>query len=403
MSTMSQSRSWQGWPMFSFGFRPFFLGGSFYAGLIVALWVPWYLGQITVPTTLAPLTWHVHELLFGYILAIIAGFLLTAVPNWTGRLPVVGYPLIGLFALWGLGRVAIAFSWALDPLSLGLLSLAFPLALIFAMGRELIAGGNTKNLIVVMIVAALALAQMLTQYEHWVDASISIGPRLGIASVITLIMIIGGRVIPSFTRNWIRKVNPGREPQPVGRFDLVTLLIGVMCLLLWTLTPTLPEFAYPLLGWLLLGAGFLHLVRQCRWTPHRALSEPIVLIMHLGYLFVPIGFILSGLSLVGSLDVPELAGQHAWSVGAVGCMTLAIMTRATLGHTGRDISASTGTVVIYACVVAAAVVRIAAALVPGSSTLLLAISAILWCVAFFGFTAIYGPMLCSTKLERQSK
>lgn len=397
MSTMSQSRAWQGPAVFSFGFRPFFLGAAVYAGLVVALWVPWYLGAIDIPTALPPLTWHAHELLFGSTFAIIAGFLLTAVPNWTGRLPVVGYPLMVLFALWVVGRIAVAVSAALDPIGLGVLSLAFPLALVLVMAREVIVGGNTKNLVVIAAVSVLTLAQALTQYEHWADAAHPVGPRLGIAAIVSLIMLIGGRVTPSFTRNWLKKANPGREPATIGRFDLVALMIGVAALLLWAIAPLLPEWSPLPLGILLMLAGALHFARQARWAPERTLAEPIVLILHVGYAFVPVGFLLTGLSFAGPFEIPELAGIHAWSAGAIGVMTLAVMTRATLGHTGREIIASPATLMIYAAAVAAALTRIAASLVPEAASVLLEASAILWCAAFFGFAVVYGRMLVAPR------
>ncbi|MGI9407465.1 MAG: NnrS family protein, partial [Hyphomicrobiaceae bacterium] len=162
MPTMTQVRAWQGAPVFSYGFRPFFLAGSLYAAFLVAVWVPWYLGMIELPSALAPVTWHFHELLFGYLMAIVAGFLLTAVPNWTGRLPVVGTPLIALCLLWLAGRIAVMVSSMLDPMVLVALSLGFPVAFLFVLVREIIAGGNTKNLVVLAAVGALTAAQALT-------------------------------------------------------------------------------------------------------------------------------------------------------------------------------------------------------------------------------------------------
>ncbi|MGI9523674.1 MAG: NnrS family protein [Hyphomicrobiaceae bacterium] len=398
MSTMQKSRDWQGPPVFSFGFRPFFLGAAVYAGLVVALWVPWYLDAIEMPTAFGPLTWHAHELLFGSTFAIIAGFLLTAVPNWTGRLPVVGYSLMMLFGLWVMGRLTVAVSAALDPISLALLSLVFPIALVFVMGREILVGGNTKNLIIIAAVSVLTLSQALTQYEHWSEASNPVGTRLGLAAIVALIMLIGGRVTPSFTRNWLRKSNPGREPSPIGRFDLLTLLVGASSLLLWAVSPLLPDWTPVPVGWILLGAGLMHLARQLRWVPHRVIREPIVLILHIGYLFVPVGLLLTGLALSDLLHTPEIAGIHAWSAGAIGVMTLAVMTRATLGHTGREITASRTTVVIYLAAIGAAFTRLAAALIPEVSRTLLEASAVLWCVAFLGFAVVYGRMLIAPRV-----
>jgi uncharacterized protein involved in response to NO len=398
MSTMSQSRAWTGPPLFSFGFRPFFLAGSAYAALVMALWVPCYLGALALPVAFDPVTWHVHELLFGYVLAVVAGFLLTAIPNWTGRLPVVGYPLIGLTILWLVGRIAVTISAWLDPIALALLSLAFPVTLLCVIAREVIVGKNTKNLIVVIAVGVLVLAQALMQLAHANDGSTAIAGRLGIACVLVLITIVGGRITPSFTRNWLKKANPGREPSPIGRFDLAVLLVGALSLAIWVFADNLPGNAAQPIGGLLIAAGALHLLRQFRWTPYRTLAEPIVAILHIGYAFVPLGFILSGLALIEASRVVPLAGIHAWSAGAIGVMTLAVMTRATLGHTGRDLKASGATVIIYAVITLAAFARIASALVPGYAVSLLEASAALWCVAFTGFAGIYGRMLLSERV-----
>jgi uncharacterized protein involved in response to NO len=398
MSTMSQSRAWTGPPLFSFGFRPFFLAGSAYAALVMALWVPWYLGALVLPVAFDPVTWHVHELLFGYVLAIVAGFLLTAIPNWTGRLPVVGYPLLGLTILWFIGRIAVTISAWLDPIALAVLSLAFPVTLACVIAREVIVGKNTKNLIVVIAVGVLVLAQALMQVAHANGGDTAIAGRLAIACVVLLITIVGGRITPSFTRNWLRKANPGREPAPIGWFDVAVLLVGALSLVLWILADDLPRSAGEPIGVLLLAAGTLHLIRQARWTPYRAHAEPILFILHIGYAFVPLGFILSGLARAEAFGVVPLAGIHAWSAGAIGVMTLAVMTRATLGHTGRELKASGATVMLYTFVTLAALARIASALVPDYALPLLNASAILWCLAFLGFCGLYGPMLMAKQV-----
>ena len=233
MSTMAQSRAWQGPALFSFGFRPFFLAGALYAALVIAAWVPWYLGRIAIPTHLAPSTWHTHELLFGYVLAVVAGFLLTAVPNWTGRLPVVGYRLIALVSLWLVGRLAVTFSEWLAPIVTAALTLAFPVTLFFVIAREVHLARNTRNYVVLAALAALVAAQALMQLEAWAGTASEISGRLGIAGAVALIMIIGGRITPSFTRNWLRKANPGREPTAPNRFDAFALVLGAGGLAGW--------------------------------------------------------------------------------------------------------------------------------------------------------------------------
>ncbi|MEZ5738244.1 MAG: NnrS family protein [Burkholderiaceae bacterium] len=255
---------------------------------MVALWVPWHLGYLGLPSAFAPVAWHAHELLFGYVPAIIAGFLLTAVPNWTGRLPVVRWPLAGLLPLWLIGRIAIVFSAGLPPIGVALLSAAFPVALLTVLVREIAAGEDRRNAPPVLAVAVLLLAQGLFHYEAWHDVRPIFGARLAIAATLTLIMIVGGRIVPSFTRNWLDQHNPGALATPFNRFDRFVVPIGVVALAVWAVAPALPRFA-PAIAALLALAGCLHLARQLRWQPH-PLAEPLVTALHLGYAFVPMGF-----------------------------------------------------------------------------------------------------------------
>ncbi len=399
-TTMERIRAWQGTALFSYGFRPFFLFGALYAALLIALWLPWYLGAIALPSAFAPVTWHVHELLFGYVLAIEAGFLLTAVPNWTGRLPVVGWPLVGLFSLWLVGRLAVAASLHLAPAMLALLTFLFPVTLVALILREVLAAGNTKNLIVVAAFTTSIVSQARYQFEFWYQADNVIGDRLGIAATLVLIMIIGGRITPSFTRNWIKKENPGREPVPFGRFDAACLLLGVLALLAWVSAPYLPAQSLGIVGMALLLAAGLHAVRCARWAPDRTLREPLVAVLHAAYAFVPLGFALAGLALLSPRDVPDVAAMHAWTVGAIALMTLAVMTRASRGHTSRPLTAPIGTVLIYGSITLAALTRVAAALWPDYAISQLYLSGFFWCAAFLGFVALYGPMLWAPRGPR---
>src|SRR5690606_16423531 len=203
--------------------------------------------------------------------------------------------------------------------------------------------------------------------------------RLAIGAAVMLIVIIGGRIIPSFTRNWMVRENPGRLPVPFNGFDKITLLICAIALLLWTVAPD-----GMMAGLVLCLAGVLHLARLARWPGDRTLRDPLVLILHLGYLFVPAGLLLAGISALDPASVPAVAALHAFGVGAIGTMTLAVMTRATLGHTGRDLRADVPTRLIYAAIVLAALARIIAAFMPDEIGLL-HLSAGLWALAFFGF------------------
>lgn len=392
MTTMIRIRAWQGPAIFSYGFRPFFFGGAVLAALLIALWLPWFLGLISLPSAFPPVAWHAHELLFGYVPAIIAGFMLTAVPNWTGRLPIVGPPLAGLFGVWLLGRIAMAGSVYLPPLALAILTLAFPLLFAAAIAREILAGQNWRNAKMLVGIGLIACAQALFHYEVWRFGHPVHGDRLAIAATLMMIMLVGGRIVPSFTRNWIKRQNPGREPAVFDRFDASCMIIGGLALLLWVALPACPGSA-PVAAGVLVAAGALHLVRLARWMPHRALAEPLVSVLHLGYFFIPLGFLLAGSGAATRFPGLGTAAIHAWTIGAIGLMTLAVMTRATRGHTGRPLIAPPGTVLIYAAILIAVTARIGAALMPEYAPMLLPIAAAGWVGGFLGFTLGYGRML----------
>ena len=378
----------------SYGFRPFFLLGALYAALAVLAWIPILQGSLTTQSLFAPIDWHVHEMLFGYAAAIVAGFLLTAIPNWTGRLPVQGVPLLGLVLLWLAGRVAVFFSAGLGPVVAALIDCAFLAGLAGAAALEIAAGRNWRNLKVLAPVIALLLANILFHVEAARAGASLYSGRLAIAAIVLLIVIIGGRIVPSFTRNWLARENPGRFPVPFNRFDGGAILLSVLALAAWTFAP---ERAAT--GWLLLAAALIHVIRLGRWAGDRAARDPLVLILHVAYLFVPLGLLLAGLAALDPAAVPPVAAIHVLGVGAMGTMTLAVMTRATLGHTGRALHADGWTRLIYLLVVAAALTRLAAAFMPGAMGLL-HLSALLWALAFLGYALRYGGMLLSPRLAR---
>lgn len=395
-TTISQIRGWTGPALLSYGFRPFFLFGALHAALMLALWVPWYLGLIALPSAFAPVAWHSHELLFGYVPAIVAGFLLTAVPNWTGRLPVVGWPLAGLIALWLLGRIAVAASLGVPPVLVALLTLAFPLTLGFVIGREIVAGRNWRNLKVLAGVAALAVAQALFHYEVWRHGRATYGDHLALAATLMLIMIVGGRIVPSFTTNWLKRENPGTQPAPFGAFDTVSMIVAAVALAGWVAAPAWPAMGAEF-GVLLIAAGALQAVRLLRWQGHRTLAEPLVTVLHVGFAFVPLGFGLAGFALMAEADAVATGATHAWTVGAIGMMTLAMMTRSTRGHTGHALTAPPGTIAIYVLMLLAVAARLTAAFAAPWAAPSLALAALAWIGAFGLFITIYGPMLVRPK------
>jgi uncharacterized protein involved in response to NO len=384
------ARSYQGSPLFSAGFRPFFLLGSLHAGLAILIWIPVFTGELWLVTAFVPRDWHVHELLYGYLPAVITGFLFTAIPNWTGRLPLRGRPLILLVALWLAGRLGVTLSAGTGWLAAMLIDAAFLLVVAAAAAREIIAGRKWSNLKVVVIVSLLATGNLAFHLEAHLSGLAEYSTRGGAAMVIVLIALIGGRIIPSFTRNWLARQAPGHMPSPFGRFDAVTMAFTVFVLALWVARP-LDRTT----GGLLLACGFMHIVRLVRWTGYRTFADRLVLILHVAYAFIPAGFILSALS---ALDlIAPSAGIHAWTGGAIGTMTLAVMSRATLGHTGRRLEASPATHLIYASVVVAALARVCAALEVDHTGALLAVAGIAWAAAFLGFAAAYSVAFWSPR------
>lgn len=380
-------RAWTGPAILSFGFRPFFLLAAIWAALSMAVWVAMLAGYAVLPTALDPVSWHAHELLFGYLGAVIAGFLLTAVPNWTGNLPLVGWPLAGLAGLWVLGRVAVAVSDLLPPLAVALGDLAFPLALLAFVAREVIAGRNWKNLPVLALLAGWTLANALF---HWEAARggypvQETGLRIALAVAVMLIALIGGRIVPSFTRNWLAQRQATRLPVPFGRADAAVLALTLAALALWIVWPHHPVTAIACVV-----VGLAHLWRLSRWQGHQTGAEALVWVLHAGYAFVPLGFV----AIAAGSVVPGLApaAQHVWMAGAIGLMTLAVMTRASLGHAGRPLHATGAITALYFAVILAALARLLAGFIPGESWLL-HLAAGGWIAGFGGFALIYWPIL----------
>ncbi|MGZ5829533.1 MAG: NnrS family protein [Xanthobacteraceae bacterium] len=385
-AALRRRREYVGPALFSYGFRPFFLGASVWAALAVLLWLPQYFGEISVPTAFAPLDWHVHEMIFGYVAAAIAGFLLTAIPNWTGRLPVNGYPLAALVALWMAGRIAVATSAIIGAGIAGIIDVAFLLTLGAVTLREIISGSNWRNLRVIGVLAVLTAGNILFHVEAIMRGGADYSLRLAIAAVVCFIMIIGGRIVPSFTHSWLARRGPGRLPQKFSRYDVVALATSIVALACWIAAP---HWIWS--GIVVVIAGLVQAIRVARWAGDRTFGDRLVLVLHVAYWFIPIGFVLLGLSIIWPADWPASAGLHAWMAGAAGLMTLAVMTRASLGHTGNRLVASIPTQLIYLCVFVAALSRIVAAFEP--SIALYHIAAMAWVLAFAGFAAVFGPKL----------
>lgn len=394
-TTAGQTQAWAGPTILSFGFRPFFLLGALWAVVAMPIWILMLSGILVVPTGFTPVSWHAHEFLFGYLGAVIAGFLLTAVPNWTGRPPLVGWRLGGLVVLWAAGRVAIAISEMMPEILVAILDLAFPVILGALILREIVVSKNWRNLIVLGMLAVFALANLLFHLEaaQGAYAAQGLGLRLGLAAALMMIAVIGGRIVPSFTRNWLVKAGSDVQPaSPMQRFDIAVLLVTIFTLAIWVVWPDQQNT-----GFMLLLLAALHAARLLRWKGQHTSAEPLVWVLHAGYAFVPLGALAVGVSILFPDAIGLIGAQHIWMAGAIGLMTLAVMTRATLGHTGRNLHAGPATLCIYLALIGSVAVRLAAGAFPDVAMDLYNLAALLWVAAFGGFAVVYGPMLLTSK------
>lgn len=392
MATTSETlRAYQGPAILSYGFRPFFLGGAIWAVVAMALFIFMLTGKIELPTAFNPIDWHLHELLYGFMPAIIAGFLLTAVPNWTGRLPVAGAPLAALFALWLAGRIAVSTSAVIGIGATAVIDVSFIVVLGFVAAREIVAGGNKNNLKLLVLVSLLAIGNAVFYIETADGDPANCGKRIAIAVAILLISLIGGRLAPSFTRNWLVKRGVKALPVPFGKFDMGVIAISAIALATWIFAPDAL-----LTAGLCATAGVLQSVRVLRWKGYLTVAEPLLAILHVGYVFVPLGFLLMAAGIAFPEFVAPVAAVHTWTAGAIGVMTLAVMTRASLAHTGRELHASPATVAIYAFAILGVFCRIAAAF-GIEPMIMLHAAATCWMLAFGGFALVYGRMLLTPR------
>lgn len=380
-------RPFTGPAVFSQGFRPFFLLAGIWAVAALALSFGMFQGWIALPTAFGVVEWHYHEMLFGYVAAAIAGFLLTAIPNWTGGLPLQGAPLIGLVALWIAGRVAVMGSDWIGAGAAAVIDLGFLAVLGGVAARQIVSGRNWRNLPPVLAIALFLVCNALSHAVvlGLVDAD-GVARRGGIAVVVMLIVLIGGRIIPSFTRNWLAKRKAGALPARFNSFDRIALGTTVLALGYWTVAPDGTVAAA-----LAALAAVVNLVRQMRWQGFATLPEPLLWVLHLGYLWIPVGLSL----LAASHWWPSISSNgavHALTVGAFGTMTLAVMSRATLGHTGRALTAGPGLTAAFVLVTCAALARVLASLFDAAYLPLLTIAAAGWIAAFLCYLMVCGKM-----------
>jgi len=395
MTAIPRYRRHAGPVILSAGFRPFFLAAALWAALAIPLWLIVYAGSGVVPSAMPALIWHVHEMVFGYAAATVAGFLLTAIPNWTGRMPLQGGPLALLVALWLIGRLGVFFSATIGAPLAALVDLAFPAAFLAVVAREILAGKNWRNLPMLLALSLLFIGNLLVHLEVLdIADTAALGNRIGLVTLFLLISLVGGRIIPSFTRNWLTKTRPDvPPPAPEGPFDFAVLAVTALALALWAALPDATVTAYAALI-----AAIAAAARLWRWRGYATLREPLLFILHVGYFWIVLGLLLLGLNGIFGF-LPPSAALHALTAGGVGTMTLAVMTRASLGHTGRPLTAGPGTNTIYLLITLAAVSRVLAPLAGDAMLSVLDLAGAAWALAFGLFAVLYGSALAQPRVQ----
>lgn len=370
--------------LFAYGFRVFFFLSGLSALALVLGWVCVLLGGHTLAIA-DPLSWHAHEMLFGFVGAMIAGFLLTAVPNWTGSKARHGLPLVVLAALWVAARLLLFIS---DSQLGGLVDLAFFPGLMALLVPPLVRSRQPKTLVFVPILTILWVSNLLMHLQSWrVAETRSHGLSLGISLIILLITLIGGRVFPFFTR-----VALNTDPKLSPRID-------ALCALSIVLLPILEILRVPagvMVGWSIL-AVLVHSVRLWGWTSIKIWRVPLVWVLHVGYAWLIVGLALKGLAALGL--VTPASAIHAFTAGAMGVTGLGIMSRASLGHTGRPLRPTRPTVCSFVLVNLAALLRVFGPLAGLDVNLSYGVSGGLWCLAFLLFLGVYSPILFSARAD----
>ena len=380
-------------PFLRGAFRPFFLLAALWAAAAIIIWMAAYSGALVLGEVVDPLGWHQHEMLFGFVGAAVIGFLLTAIANWTGRPLLGGSGLAVLAALWIAVRVCFALGIGAPWLPL-LLELALFLAVAIFAAREVVLSGN-RNLPIAIMVALMGIAAAVDLAETaGLLTDNDIGLRSGIALVVILIGLIGGRIIPAFTRNWLMRegASPPMPTMP-GPGDIRVLGLTAIAILGWLLWPE-----SSVVGWLLLASALAHVWRVARWQGWRTFADPLVVVLHLAYLWMPVGLGLLGLHLAFDL-VSRSAAIHALGAGAMGLLILAVMSRASLGHTGRTLRAGPALASAYALVFVGALVRVLASVGLFAGIWPIHLSAALWAGGFLLFALLYFPILTQPRID----
>ncbi len=383
------ARPAQGFAFFSAGFRPFFPFAGLSAAVTVLIWLMQFYGLGSLNLPYDPMLWHAHEMVFGFASAVLAGFLLTAVPNWTGLDHVEGSSLKTLFFIWLAGRLAFLAAGILPDWLVMLCDLSFiPILIIFVL-PPIVQAGNSRNYIFLPLIAAFWATNIFSHLGLALNVSIALaGLHAGIYVALCLIALVGGRVIPSFTSNALRMAGQPSETSTPPLLDRWAMPIIALCGAFDVFLPGTIATAVVML----FAAGW-HFVRMAKWRSFATFKQPLVWVLHVGYVFLPLGLALRGLSAFVPA-IPPSAALHMMTLGAVGCMAIAIMSRAALGHSGRALKPSPITVLAYVLIISAALIRALTPIIaPGLQTTYgMGISGGLWSAGWLLFFAVYLPI-----------
>ncbi|HEX2529897.1 MAG TPA: NnrS family protein [Burkholderiaceae bacterium] len=376
-------------PLWKLGFRPFYLLGTLFATISIPLWIAQYLGVMRALPNVG-LAWHMHEMVFGFAIAIIVGFILTAARNWTGLWTARREQLAGFAALWLAGRLAMLFA---HPLVAALIDVVFiPLAA-WSIYKVLHRAGSTQNMILVAILSLITLANIAFHLAvlEWAPIQPVAAMQAAILLIVTLEFVVGGRLIPSYTSG---AVPPGVKVIVNARYDQICLWLTALAGVAWIIA--LPA---PLVAALAFAASGAQLIRLAGWKPHHTFRRPILWVLHLAYAWIPIGFFLLALAAIGV--VPSSAGFHALGVGAIAGLIIGMITRTALGHTGRQIKARGVEITMYVLIQLGAVSRVCASihLEPDLRQGALLAATILWTAAFLLFVVVYGPYFFRARID----
>jgi uncharacterized protein involved in response to NO len=383
--------------LFSYAFRPFFLLNGIFAIAVMAVWMfaLYGFGPDTLPVNIV--YWHGHEMLVGFAAATIAGFILTAVATWTGRPPVRGGALMLLVGCWLLGRLVMAYANVLPAALVAVVDMLFPMLLVIYVAKEVVGAGNKRNYPIVYIVAFIALFNSMFHLSLLGVLKLSsdadrVALYLLMHLVLLLISVIGGRIVPNFTANWLRSEGESRLPVAGGTVDRLTIIATLATGLFAAFLPVSGVTAV-----LAFAAAALHAYRLAQWRGLAARREPLLFVLHAAYAWLPIGYALLGCAILGWF-VPATIALHALTMGGIAFMILAVTTRVALAHTGRKLHASRLTVLAYWALLVSVVLRLVSPY--GTSYLtFVTLSAIAWGVAFALFIWVYGPILAGPRVD----